>query len=98
MSKHTLELGFHHAIPGWCKIFGLETRIIPECEGGGMMIEETQARNIVDCVNALDGFTDPSAAPDLLEAAKAALYSIGALDPSDIKKQLKQAIAKAEGK
>lgn len=38
-----------------------------------------------------------AAAPDLLEAAKRTLDSIGCLDPTTIKKQLKQAIAKAEG-
>lgn len=50
MSDHTkvLELGFHHALPGWCKIFGLKSRVIPECEGGGVMVEEAQARSIVD--------------------------------------------------
>ncbi len=42
-----LEIRFHHAIPGWCKVFGLHIREIPECEGGGYMVREDQARMIV---------------------------------------------------
>ena len=47
MSEQKLELRFHHAIPGWCKIVGLKVREIPECEGGGYMLREDQARQLV---------------------------------------------------
>lgn len=63
------------------------------------------AQRIVDCVNALEGFADPSAAADLLEAAKTAkmwmfsnaLGEVGERPP-EAWIQLKRAIAKAEGK
>lgn len=59
------------------------------------------AQRIVSCVNALEGFADPSAAPDLLEAAKLAEKWIfenasGEVEP-EAYRALKQAIAKAEG-
>lgn len=56
MSEHTpetFELRFHHAIPGWCKIIGLNIREIPECEGAGFMVEENEARRIVAAINAV---------------------------------------------
>lgn len=37
------------------------------------------AQRIVDCVNALEGFADPSAAADLLEAAKELVFQLGRL-------------------
>ena len=59
------------------------------------------AQRIVDCVNALEGFADPSAAPDLLEAAKEAVVYIRDLRATpglgSILDSLEQAIAKAEG-
>lgn len=58
-------------------------------------------QRIVDCVNALEGFADPSAAPDLLEAAKLAVVYIRDLRATpglgSILDSLEQAIAKAEG-
>lgn len=55
-AKHTsFELRFHHAMPGWCKIIGLQIKPVPECEGGGYKIPETQARLIVAAVNACAG-------------------------------------------
>lgn len=50
-SNNLFELRFHHAIPGWCKIKGLQIKEIPLCEGGGFMILEPQARVIVDALN-----------------------------------------------
>ena len=54
---------------------------------------QANAQRIVDCVNALEGFADPSAAPDVLEAAKDAYR----LDPMDAYEKLQVAIAKAQG-
>ena len=42
-----MELRYHHAIPGWCKVIGLKIRPVPECEGGGFMVREDQAELIV---------------------------------------------------
>ena len=46
------QLRFHHAIPGWCRVVGLHIRTIPECEGGGFMVTEVQAKIIMDALNA----------------------------------------------
>jgi hypothetical protein len=42
-----MELRYHHALPGWCKVLGLDIRTVPELEGGGFMVREEQARQIV---------------------------------------------------
>lgn len=42
-----IELRYHTAMPGWCKIVGLDIRAIPECEGGGFAIRKDQAEHIV---------------------------------------------------
>ncbi len=44
----SLDLRFHHALPGWCKVIGLKIREIPECEGGGYMIPEAEARRLIE--------------------------------------------------
>lgn len=65
--------------------------------------DHANAQRIVDCVNALEGFADPSAAPDLLEAAKALLdparcgISSGAFSGTVEFNMALAAIAKAEG-
>ena len=64
--------------------------------------DHANAQRIVDCVNALEGFADPSAAADLLEAAKLAEKWIFENAPGEIEPEayraLKQAITKAQGK
>jgi hypothetical protein len=42
-----LEIRYHNAMPGWAKLVGLKVKAIPECEGGGFMIEKVQAEKIV---------------------------------------------------
>ena len=42
-----LELRYHGAIPGWCKIVGLDIRTIPACEGGGFAIRQDQAERLM---------------------------------------------------
>lgn len=59
-SKWAPELRFHYVFPKWCKLVGVKIREIPECEGGGYMVPEEQARMIV-------------ASADLLAACKEAL-------------------------
>jgi hypothetical protein len=44
------DLKFHSAIPGFCKITGLDIRTVEESEGGGYMVNEYQARQIVDAL------------------------------------------------
>ena len=53
------------------------------------------ANRLIVCWNALEGFDDPTAAPDLLEAAKAAEQWI---KPGNAQNDLRAAINKAEGK
>lgn len=64
------EVRFHSAIPGWVKLDRLNIRQVPECEGGGFMIQEKQAalimeafaklKNIHDCAAEL--WTNPNTA------------------------------------
>lgn len=42
-----IEIRYHSAIPNYCKLEGLDIRIIPECEGGGFMIRKDQAEAII---------------------------------------------------
>jgi len=49
-----VELLHHAAIPGWCKVKGLEIRAIHECEGGGFMIRRDQAEKIVAALNSTE--------------------------------------------
>ena len=62
---------------------------------------DANARRIVECVNALEGFSDPSAAKDLLEAARALVkLSVRSLDSIAIVPVLcafSAALRKAEG-
>lgn len=63
---------------------------------------EANASRIVSCVNALEGFADPDAAPDLLEAAKRVLAApFGTLGDNDeldaAFHALDAAVARAEG-
>lgn len=96
------EIRFHHAIPDWCKIIGLNIRDIPECEGGGHAIPEKDAWLI-------------SGAPKLLETAEEMLEHCPTCDgegtfeiyrgsshadsiPCDVCGNLREAISKAKGK
>jgi len=45
-SIEALELRYHSAMPGWCRIIGLKIKAIPECEGGGFAIVQPQAEAI----------------------------------------------------
>ena len=82
MATEAMELRYHHAMPGWCKIIGLKVRPVPKCEGGGFKVEEKQARLI-------------AAAPELLEAAEEILArNTGAMFGI---KHLRDAVAKATG-
>lgn len=68
---------------------------------------KANAKRIVACVNALEGFADPSAAPDLLEAAEAVIKFMDEInkqypykDPDGEiceLKDLRKVIAKAKG-
>ncbi len=40
------EIRYHHALPDWCKVLGLDIREIPECEGGGYRIPKAKAEAI----------------------------------------------------
>lgn len=42
-----LEIRHHSAIPNWVKLVGLHIKAVPECEGGGFMVEKAQAEEIV---------------------------------------------------
>lgn len=46
-----LDLRYHHAIPGWCRVIGLQIRAVPECEGGGYMIRQDQAERLIKLLN-----------------------------------------------
>ena len=52
MADDRMELRYHNAMPGWCKIIGLKIRAIHECEGGGFAIEQKQAEAIVKTLTA----------------------------------------------
>jgi hypothetical protein len=47
MSDEVFELKYHSAMPNWCKIVGLDIKIVPEWEGGGFMVRRDQAEQIV---------------------------------------------------
>lgn len=47
-----VELRFHSAIPGWCKLVGLQIKAVPECEGSGFMVRQDQAERIVELAKA----------------------------------------------
>lgn len=49
MSKY--ELRYHNAMPGWCKIIGLEIRKIHKCEGGGVAFKEEDANKMIESLN-----------------------------------------------
>jgi predicted RNA-binding protein associated with RNAse of E/G family len=42
-----LEIRYHNAMPNWAKLVGLKIRAVPECEGGGFMIDKEQAEAIM---------------------------------------------------
>lgn len=42
-----LEIRYHSAMPNWAKVVGLRIKAVPECEGGGFMIDKEQAEFIV---------------------------------------------------
>ena len=52
MADDRMELRYHNAMPGWCKIIGLKIKAIHECEGGGFAIEQKQAEAIVKALSA----------------------------------------------
>jgi len=86
-----------------------ETRIAQILRPNGYESDdEANADRIVACVNALEGFADPTAAPDLLEAVKHAHTSLRTFTPEagesywtssddDTLAALEAALAKAEG-
>jgi hypothetical protein len=45
-----VELLYHHAMPGWVKLKGVDIRPIPECEGGGYAVRESVAKSIEDAI------------------------------------------------
>jgi len=51
--EKALELRYHSAMPGWCKVIGLRIRAIPECEGGGFAVAQPQAEAIVQALTSL---------------------------------------------
>lgn len=42
------ELRFHPALPGWCKVLGLEIKAVPACEGGGFMLPTAAGQALVE--------------------------------------------------
>ena len=54
-----LELRYHNAMPGWCKIVGLKVKQVPECEGGGVKFLEEDAKIIVAAINHMQEITAP---------------------------------------
>jgi hypothetical protein len=53
-----LELRYHNAMPGWCKIVGLKIRTVPACEGAGFMIEREQALAIMALIERKQWLSD----------------------------------------
>jgi len=47
---HGIEFRFHSAIPNWCKLVGLKIKPVPDCEGGGFMLDRRQAIAIMDLI------------------------------------------------
>jgi len=43
----SLGIRYHNAMPNWAKIVGLKIKAVPECEGGGFMIDREQAELIM---------------------------------------------------
>lgn len=88
--KFAPELRFHHAIPKWCELVGVKIREIPECEGGGYMVPEEQARMIVASQDLLAACKE--AVPHLLRMTR--VFRDQGARP--IVERLQDAIAKAE--
>jgi hypothetical protein len=47
-----LDLRYHSAMVGWCKVVGLQIKAVPECEGGGFAIRQDQAERLVELARA----------------------------------------------
>ena len=69
--RAAFELRYHSAMPNWCKIVGLQIKVIPECEGGGFVVEKNQAEAIVA---ALQAARTPPASGDVVDLKPFSTY------------------------
>jgi len=95
-----LELRYHAAMPNWCKLVGLEIRTVPECEGGGFMIQKDQAEHIARSLErekALGEAQDPDMLDTIADEIDCHEHSARAHSLRVIAKQQRAALAKARG-